>query len=146
MDPFYGTYCELCSGQELCKGASCDVDGLNGECAECVVNFLEVFHENNVTVSELLTDDFVEASIQNGTLPPGSTLDLVDMVIRLNPNNTITGCNTSCPPLVITNRTQQVDYVIDGECTVTCTCRWWFCNYICPYFSYRCKNSMCQHP
>ena len=90
-------------------------------CAECVINLLEVFNENNVTVNELFTNDFVEASIQNGTLPLQSTLDLEDMVIYF-PGNSTTGCNDSCPQLVITNQTQLVDYVIDGEHIVTC--RW----------------------
>lgn len=121
FDPYYGTYCELCSGTELCKRASCDVDGLNGMCAECVVNLLEVFNENNITGNELFTEEFVEASIQEQTLPQGSVLNLTDVVIYL-PDSFSTECNESCPQLVIINQTSQVDYMIDGECIMSC--RW----------------------
>ena len=86
-------------------------------CTECVVDLLDVFHSNNVSVDELLTEAFVRAAIRNGTLPIGSSLqNLNEEKAIFLPNNFTRQCNssTACTPLVIINQTLHLEYEILG--------------------------------
>ena len=121
FSPYFGTYCELCSGSEVCVQGTCGISGPNGVCTECVVKLLEVFYTNNVTVDELWTEEFVEAVIKNGTLPKESHLIELneDKAIRL-PNSFSEECrNSTCPALIIINQTQVMDYKIQGGAIAT---------------------------
>ena len=86
-------------------------------CVECAVELLDAFHSNNVTVEELFTEAFLEAAIDNGTLPLGLKVEDLDgeKAIYLPPSFS-RECNTSleCVPLVIINQTLQMDYEIRG--------------------------------
>lgn len=117
--PYFGTYCELCSGDPVCQLGTCDLDRSNALCARCVVDLLEVFFDNGVMIDELLTEEFIASAIMNETLPVGSRLEMLangtgDEAITL-PMSTSSDCNASCPQLVIINRTMMVDYEIMGK-------------------------------
>ena len=114
--PFFGTYCELCSGSNVCIQGTCDISGPNGICTGCAVGFLEVFHANNVTVDELLSEAFVQIAIRNGTLPPGTVLgELNGEKAIFLPETFSAQCNRSCTPLVIINQTLNLEYDIQGQ-------------------------------
>ena len=114
--PYFGTYCELCSGDPVCALGTCDIDRSNAMCARCVVDLLEVFNNDSVTVDELLTVEFVSNAIMNDTLPVGSMLGMLPEGEGIFlPESFSDSCNASCPRLVIINRTMQVDYVIMGK-------------------------------
>ena len=115
--PFFGTHCELCSGSKVCIQGTCDISGPNGICTECVVELLDIFHTNNVTVEELLTESFVQAAIRNKTLPAGSVLrDLNGEKAIFLPESFSLQCNVSCTPQVIINQSLELDYDILGQC------------------------------
>ena len=115
FSPFFGTYCELCSGSEVCIQGTCDVSGPNGICTACTVALLEVFHSNNVSVEELMTERFLREAVRNGTLPIGSILrDLNGEKAIFLPESFSRQCNRSCTPLVIINQTLDLDYDVQG--------------------------------
>ena len=114
MLPYFGTYCELCSGSKVCIQGNCDITGPSGVCTECVVELLEVFHENNITRDELFTEAFLQEAIRNGTLPFGSELrDLNEEKAIFLPESF--SCNASCTGLVIINQSLDLEYDILGE-------------------------------
>ena len=79
------------------------------------MTLLEVFRNNNVTEDDLFTEEFVNASIRNGTLPNESRLQVLDGVISiLLPDNFTSQCNASCTSLAIINQTQDMDYELLG--------------------------------
>ena len=89
-------------------------------CVSCAIDLLEVFIDNNVTGSELFSNEFFESASQNGTLPPESmfVMENGEVTIRL-PDSFTASCsmqvNVSCPELVIINQTMELDYEIQGE-------------------------------
>ena len=117
--PYFGTYCELCSGDEVCQTRTCDVDGDNAMCTLCAVNLLQDAYDAGIR-SELFSDDFIEAA--DGTLPTGSMLAMEEdgqLAIRL-PDSFSASCSmgegVSCPGLVIINQNfMEIDYEIQGE-------------------------------
>ena len=79
------------------------------------MELLEVFHTNNVTIEELLTTEFVQGAMRNGTLPSGSVLgDLNGEKAIFLPESFSTQCNVSCTPQVIINQTLDLEYDILG--------------------------------
>ncbi|CAI8001615.1 Integrin beta-1, partial [Geodia barretti] len=128
--PFFGTYCELCSGSNVCIQGTCDISGPNGICTGCAVGFLEVFHANNVTVDELLSEAFVQIAIRNGTLPLGTVLgELNGEKAIFLPETFSAQCNRSCTPLVIINQTLNLEYDIQGFLSTRCQYNRLACDY-----------------
>ena len=39
--PYFGTFCDLCSGDPVCRKESCNPNLSNAQCAKCAVEFLE---------------------------------------------------------------------------------------------------------
>ena len=120
--PYFGTYCDLCSGEKVCQLNSCHNRGHNALCISCVADLLNIFLENNVTESELFSEDFIEAAVENGTLPEGSVLVMEDGQLAIILPDSFSGScsnevNVSCPELVIINQTLELDYEIQGMVT-----------------------------
>ena len=114
--PYFGTFCELCSGDPVCQRSTCDLDKSNAQCARCVVELLEPFNNRSIEDTKLFNADFVEDAIMNGTLPRGTVLGSLnnmtsEMAIFL-PVSFSVECNNSCPQLVVINQTMLVDYEI----------------------------------
>ena len=122
--PYFGTYCELCSGDRVCQLGTCDINRPNAQCARCVVEMLETFTNDNIEADELYDPDFIVRAINNGTLPDGTELYFMsnepsETVIFL-PSSFSVQCNNSCPQLVIINQTMLVDYEIMGKLLILC--------------------------
>ena len=103
QDPYFGDYCELCSGSEVCFDLTCDS---NSPCAECAITLFQ----------DIGTDDesvfFSDASL--GNLPGGSKLNLTEGVYQVTlPEGACRECDQG---VVIINGTEEVDYMIDGGC------------------------------
>ena len=117
--PYFGTYCELCSGDDVCQTRICDVDGDNAMCTLCAAELLQEAYDAGIR-SELLSEEFVDGATQNGTLPEGSmfVIDNGQLAVRL-PDSFVANCRMevgiACPGLVIINQTTEVDYEIQGE-------------------------------
>ena len=117
--PYFGTYCDLCSGDPVCKRETCDPSLSNAQCAKCLVELLKILNINSLNDNELFNANFVEAAIMNGILPRGTVLGSLnnvtsDVAIFL-PVSFSVGCNNSCPQLVVINQTMLVDYEITGK-------------------------------
>ena len=122
--PYFGTYCELCSGDSVCQKDTCDINRPNAQCAICVIEMLETFINDDIKVDELFDTDFIVSAINNGTLPEGTVPDFLsnetaEVAIFL-PSNFSVQCNNSCPQLVIINQTLLVDYEILGKLLILC--------------------------
>ena len=114
--PYFGTYCELCSGDPVCQRGTCDLDRSNAQCARCVVELLEPFNSRDIDDTNLFDADFIDAEIMNGTLPRGTVLgslnNMTSEVAIFLPMSFSVNCNNSCPQLVVINQTMLVDYEI----------------------------------
>ena len=121
--PYFGDFCERCSGDDICIQEICDVNGDNALCASCVVDLLAALNDANIG-SELFTEDGLKDAMSMGTLPAESQLatvmnnDMMMTVITL-PEGFSTNCSmkmsASCPQLVIANDTLVLDYQINGK-------------------------------
>ena len=122
-DPYFGEYCELCSGQESCLVQICAPDGDNALCASCVVDLLDTLNATEIG-DEVFTPAGLESAVLAGLLPMGSTLaTFFDGVMNVQaielPANFTASCgmseNVTCPPLAIINETMSLQYIIEGE-------------------------------
>ena len=125
--PYFGTYCELCSGDAVCQLSTCNSDGIKALCASCVIDILEIFHGNDTKEDELFSDEFVDLASQNETLPLGSVLIMEGgQLAIILPDSFSASCsnevNVSCPGLVIINQTLELDYEIQGKISHTLVC------------------------
>lgn len=107
-NPYFGQFCELCSGSEVCFDTNCDS---NRDCANCALDII-VEMVDSVTVEE-----FFQTAASNPDLPEGSD-------VTFNPENNafeVTLPRGHCPScddgVVIINGTERADYEIDGECS-----------------------------
>ena len=117
--PYFGTYCELCSGDDVCQTRICDENGDNGRCTSCAVGILQDAYDAGIR-SKLFSDEFIVGATQNGTLPKGSmfVMENGQFAVRL-PDSFVANCRMeegfACPGLVIINQTMELDYEIQGE-------------------------------
>ena len=120
--PYFGTFCDLCSGDPVCKRETCDPNLFNAQCAKCLVELLETLNIRNLKDTELFNANFVEDAIMNGALPRGTVLRSLnnmtsEMAIFL-PISFSVKCKNSCPQLVLINQTMLVDYDITGKAII----------------------------
>ena len=113
--PYFGTFCDLCSGDPVCRKETCNPNLSNAQCAKCAVEFLETFNKEEVSDSELFDTDFIHEAIVNGTLPMGTALSSLDSATSETaiflPMRFAVKCN-NCSPLVVIRQTMLVDYEI----------------------------------
>ena len=105
QEPYLGTYCEFCSGDEICFSQTCE---RNRDCAACTVELLDQL--------PLLTaaDFFTNVTLNN--FPNGTTFtfDTISDTFQFRlPSDYCTGnCSQN---VVIINGTDNVDYMIQGK-------------------------------
>ena len=101
--PYFGQYCELCSGSSVCLETNCES---NRQCANCILNIVAP------QADRFMTAQYFSDSMN---LPPGSnlTMDAVNDVIRvILPADT---CSEMCPSgAFIINGSQRNEYFING--------------------------------
>ncbi len=102
--PYFGQYCELCSGSSVCLETNCES---NRACANCILNIIAPKTE------EINTADFFKDA---SNLPAGSNITMDDV------NNVIQGilpagtCADMCPSgAIIINGSNSGEYVIEGK-------------------------------
>ena len=127
-DPYFGEYCELCSGEDICRVTICAPDNDDALCASCVFDLLEMLNATGIGV---FTPAGFEAAVLDGLLPVGSMLtrfpdEPMDVMAIQLPANFTANCgmseNVTCPPLAIINETMSVDYMIEGKYMKTHVC------------------------
>nr|AAB66911.1 integrin subunit betaPo1 [Ophlitaspongia tenuis] len=110
-DPYFGQFCELCSGSEICFDTNCDS---NRDCANCALDIIVQMVETTSVM------EFFANAESNPNLPEGS------MVSFDSENNAMQVVlpQGQCPlcdaGAVIINGTERADYQIDGEMAVRC--------------------------
>ena len=106
QDPYFGQFCELCSGSELCFDTNCES---NRDCANCALDIIEEVIDTT-SVMEFFSGDPL-----NSALPDGSFVDFDPesnaMQVFL-PSDHCTACDDRA---VIINGTETADYQIDGQ-------------------------------
>ena len=123
QDPYFGEFCDLCSGDEVCQLRTCIADGDNAHYALCVIDRLEELNNRGVGM-ELFTEEGLFEAILNGTLPINSNLTYVksgDLQFDaiLLPESFSFECsidvNVTFPALYIVNDTMDLlEYDIEG--------------------------------
>ena len=124
QEPYFGQYCELCSGDDICQFENCDDNAL---CASCVIEILDSLNMTGIGPDSLFTADGVSMAIANGMLPMGSRLtmfrddDMEVQAIEL-PQNFSMNCgmkvNVMCPQLVIVDQITVMEYQIQSKYSV----------------------------
>lgn len=106
--PYFGQFCDLCSGSPICLDDSCEA---NLDCADCILDVLTPFL-NNTSVEE-----FFNASANlTAEFFPGSMLSVSTANNALElalPRGYCSVCDSGA---VVINMTDRVDnYQIDGK-------------------------------
>ncbi len=113
--PYFGTYCELCSGDPICADVTCDE---NEPCAQCGLNLVTTFNDE-ISTGVFFSEETFDSLLSSGGLPNGTrrVFDDQDMEsIELPPGY----CGSLCPMIVLINGTQDAEYDIQGECVLVC--------------------------
>ena len=106
LDPYFGDFCELCSGDSICFDSNCDS---NRDCANCILDLIAP-EIDTIAVEEY----FMNASVLL-ELPEGSVLMFDDIN---NANQIIlpsSACSMCGSGAVIINGTENTDYEIGGK-------------------------------
>ena len=105
--PYFGQFCELCSGSEICFENNCDS---NRDCANCALDFI-------VEMMDVSVEEFFMNPLTNPDLPAGTTL--LDNTVNNAVEVTLpVGYCSACPntsTAVIISGSERADYIIDGE-------------------------------
>ena len=127
--PYFGDYCDLCSGDDVCQTGTCDVEGESHLCAECAVDLLEALNNASSTDElQLFTDEGLMIAIYNLSLiPMDSVLTFLEIgevnvsAIEL-PKDFVANCsaqvNGLCPGFFIVNEEELMDnmsYTIESK-------------------------------
>jgi protocadherin alpha len=128
-DPYFGEFCELCSGDDICQLLICGPDSDNTPCASCVVDLLVMLNDTGVGLDVFTATGF-NSTLENGDLPAGSVQTLfsdgVSMVPAIElPASFAASCgmsnNVTCPPLVIINETMAMPYIVGDIMADVCS-------------------------
>ena len=102
--PYFGDFCELCSGDDICSESNCDS---NRDCANCILDII-IPLMNTITV-----EDFANKFVAS-QLPDGYVLMRDDV----NDVNQITLPTSACPVCesgaIIISETDTTSYRIEG--------------------------------
>ncbi len=110
QEPYLGDYCEICSGDEICREETCV---LHANCTQCAVNF---FAQAPMSLTEVLTIDSLENFLPNGTsLEYDASTNTFRF--RLSSDYCSTQELTCAQNIVVINGTDDVDYMIDSKYT-----------------------------
>ena len=112
-DPYFGQFCEPCSGSNICFDNNCDS---NRDCANCAINIIA-----NAADTISSTDFFTNKVVDSELLPMGSRL-MFDMDTNASlvtlPMSHCSACENGA---VIISGTEMADYEINGKHSVTRT-------------------------
>ena len=121
--PYFGEFCELCSGDPICQPRTCAPDGDNARCASCVIDLLDVLNDRDFGFN-LFTPEVLLNATLNGSLPDGTFLTQVmidEMIVAALelPEDFSADCssavNASCPQFVVINDTLEMEYEIQSK-------------------------------
>jgi protocadherin alpha len=129
--PYFGDYCQLCSGDPVCQQRTCMEDGNNALCTSCVLDLLDTLNDRDIDSEQLFSDEGL--AVATGVFPEDSVLtavtygdedELTAKAIFL-PRNFSQSCSESvgvstCPQFVIVNETLELEYEIEGVLATRC--------------------------
>ena len=104
-NPYFGDFCELCSGSYACFNSNCES---NLDCANCILDIVAPVLDI-VTVDRYFIIDNVETMLPNGSALSLNSMNNANQIIL--PASVCPMCSTGA---VIINGTDRVEYEIGG--------------------------------
>ena len=103
--PYFGQFCELCSGSDVCFNTNCDS---NRDCANCALDIIvQTVDTTSVMAFFANAPDNLPAGSSNSSLDPENNAMQVTL-----PDGHCPACASGA---VIIDGTERADYLIDGE-------------------------------